>query len=206
MSAEWRPVPECPGYEVSSEGKVRSVPRIVEYSDGRKVRYPGCDLKPNVVTERAQQREYVNVGKARSKAVHLLVAETFLGKRPGGMFCCHNDGNSLNNSVGNLRWDTPTANSKDMRDHGTNHFLNVQHCPHGHEYKWFNLARSHIKRGHRNCLACSRARGFAQVHPELRFDHKKLSDAYYQLAKDHGPDRRSFGKYKEMIYLAGTSA
>jgi hypothetical protein len=51
--------------------------------------------------------------------VHLLVLETFAGRRPLGMQACHNDGNSHNNALQNLRWDTPSANHLDKIRHGT---------------------------------------------------------------------------------------
>jgi hypothetical protein len=50
---------------------------------------------------------------------HHLVLEAFVGPRPDGMQCCHGDGNRQNNSPGNLRWDTPLANSRDKQKHGT---------------------------------------------------------------------------------------
>lgn len=51
--------------------------------------------------------------------VHRLVLETFVGPCPDGMVACHNDGNPLNNYVGNLRWDTHENNCRDKRKHGT---------------------------------------------------------------------------------------
>jgi hypothetical protein len=35
------------------------------------------------------------------------------------MECCHNDGNHANNKIGNVRWDTPSANTMDAIRHGT---------------------------------------------------------------------------------------
>lgn len=50
---------------------------------------------------------------------YIFVLETFVGLCPEGMECCHRDGDCTNNSIGNLRWDTPVANKKDMIGHGT---------------------------------------------------------------------------------------
>lgn len=45
-------------------------------------------------------------------AVHILVAEAFLGPRPGGMEeCRHLDGDKLNNRADNLRWGTRPGNA-----------------------------------------------------------------------------------------------
>jgi hypothetical protein len=45
--------------------------------------------------------------------------EAFVGIRPQGMECCHNDGNPQNNHWSNLRWDTPKNNHADKVKHGT---------------------------------------------------------------------------------------
>lgn len=57
--------------------------------------------------------------KARKSLVHRLILETFVGFCPENMECCHNDGNSLNNKLSNLRWDTRESNRNDMIIHGT---------------------------------------------------------------------------------------
>jgi hypothetical protein len=51
--------------------------------------------------------------------VHTLVLLAFVGPRPDGMECCHNDGNPANNSLSNLRWDTPESNTADSVRHGS---------------------------------------------------------------------------------------
>lgn len=48
-----------------------------------------------------------------------FVLVTFVGPRPTGLEACHNDGNSLNDEVSNLRWDTRTGNMADTLKHGT---------------------------------------------------------------------------------------
>src|SRR5690606_15066309 len=58
-------------------------------------------------------------GKATSRYVHELVLEAFIGPRPRGHQCCHRDGDGLNNSVENLRWDTRAGNHHDRIEHGT---------------------------------------------------------------------------------------
>ncbi len=55
----------------------------------------------------------------RSRLVHHMVLEAFVGPRPEGMVACHKDGNVLNNHVSNLRWDTQSANLLDRVRHGT---------------------------------------------------------------------------------------
>lgn len=58
-------------------------------------------------------------GKRFHHKTHVLVLEVFVGPRPAGMACCHNDGDPTNNRLSNLRWDTYTANSADKARHGT---------------------------------------------------------------------------------------
>jgi hypothetical protein len=58
-------------------------------------------------------------GKGTKTLVHRLVLETFLGPCPEGMECCHNNGNSLDNRLSNLRWDTHVSNLADRKKHGT---------------------------------------------------------------------------------------
>ncbi len=48
-----------------------------------------------------------------------LMLLAFKGPRPEGMLGCHNDGDTDNNWITNLRWDTPSENCRDMRKHGT---------------------------------------------------------------------------------------
>lgn len=57
-------------------------------------------------------------GKYRKTFVHTLVLEAFVGPRPPGLQCCHNDGNPANNFVSNLRWGTQESNAADSIKHG----------------------------------------------------------------------------------------
>lgn len=66
-------------------------------------------------------RLYVVVRRGKLKikrTVHSLVLETFIGPRPPGKEACHNDGNHLNNTLENLRWDTHKNNMADRQRHG----------------------------------------------------------------------------------------
>jgi hypothetical protein len=58
-------------------------------------------------------------GIPRTALVHRLVLEAFAGPCPPGMEGCHGDGDSGNNRLTNLRWDTPLANKHDALLHGT---------------------------------------------------------------------------------------
>ena len=60
-----------------------------------------------------------NNKKSQLIYVHKLILEAFIGPRPEGMECCHNDGNGLNNNLSNIRWDTKKGNCLDRIKHGT---------------------------------------------------------------------------------------
>lgn len=97
-------------YLVSNYGQIKSLPRKttsgkllkqVNHTNGRL----GVGLSKN--------------GKEKTHCTSRLVIEAFVGPRPMGMECCHNDGNPQNNYISNLRYDTHKNNMKDMKKHGT---------------------------------------------------------------------------------------
>ena len=63
------------------------------------------------------------MGRVNGKQValysHRLVALAWIGPQPEGMEVCHNDGDSSNSHVDNLRWDTHRENMLDGVRHGT---------------------------------------------------------------------------------------
>lgn len=91
----------------------------------------------------------------RTYQVHALVLEAFIGPRPSGMVCCHNDGDPLNNSVDNLRWDTQASNILDIVKHGNHLHANKTHCKNGHPFDEANTY-VHPKNGRRQCRACQK--------------------------------------------------
>ena len=117
---QWRAIPGWEGtYEVSNLGRVRSVDRVVHFSDGRVRRYPA--------TLRAAHTDgfgYLKVtlkgsGRNVRMLVHQAVALAWIGPRPDGLEVCHYDGDKANNRAANLRYDTRAANHADAVRHGT---------------------------------------------------------------------------------------
>ena len=147
--AEWRTVPSLPGFQVSSEGQVRSLDRIVTYSDGRRVRYRG---QPKA---QSSLNGYLYIGaKGRHWAVHRLVAEAFHGPCPeGATLVRHLDGTRDNNIPANLRWGTKSENGLDSVTHGTHPNAAKTHCRRGHE---FTPENTHLTNGGRarHCKQC----------------------------------------------------
>lgn len=181
MNEEWRPVVGYQGlYEVSNLGRVRSVDRTSHYKDGRTYLYRGRVLKLRKGRDGHLRINLCKDGKLKTKFVHRMVLEAFVGPCPEGMECLHIDGNPANNCVDNLSWGTRGENMLDRVRHGSHHNANKTRCPQGHELKSENLVKSLEAKGRRGCLACGRARSYLWNHPELRDQFQQVADRYYQ--------------------------
>jgi uncharacterized protein YjiS (DUF1127 family) len=104
-----KPIVGHPGYFVDEDGSVFSNKR--RGAIRRKKASPDNDGYLHVVLSTG--------GRLHTIKVQRLVALHFLGPKPDGMVVCHNDGDKLNNSVWNLRYDTQAANIADIKIHGT---------------------------------------------------------------------------------------
>lgn len=61
----------------------------------------------------------VKGGSRRTHRVYVLLLAAFVGPRPPGMWCCHNNGDCTDDRLENLRYDTPKGNMQDKILHGT---------------------------------------------------------------------------------------
>lgn len=129
---EWRPVTGHQGYEVSNLGRIRSIDRTIVTKRGVAKRRKGQLLRP--FKGDRLNHQVVSFGHRDRHYVHTVVLEAFVGLRPEHCEACHNDGDPLNNCVDNLRWDSPSANQRDRRKHGTHHYASRTQCKWGHEY------------------------------------------------------------------------
>jgi len=151
----WLPIAGYPDYEVSDQGRVRSLDRYVKFANGSGRTALGLILKPW-----KHMGDYQAVGLRPTKKrflIHALVLEAFVGPRPEGMVCCHIDGNPANNHVSNLRWGSYSENNHDLVRHGTHFQARKTHCLQGHEYTDENT-RTYTNRGweERVCTTCER--------------------------------------------------
>lgn len=95
---EWRQIPGCDKYFVSNIGRVISTFKDV----------------PSILKGGLSTTGYkiCTIGRyAKSKPVHHMVAEAFIGPRPIGFQINHIDGCKTNNSVSNLEYVTPSDNA-----------------------------------------------------------------------------------------------
>lgn len=108
----WKPIINYKGlYEISNYGKIKSF---------RREGTSGGFLVPSFGGSGYYLSIYLSKnGKRKLFMVHKLVLEIFVGPCPYGMEGCHNDGNAINNFVGNLRWDTHSNNMQDCIKQGT---------------------------------------------------------------------------------------
>lgn len=118
---QWKPVVDYEGvYEVSDQGRVRSVDRWVVDRLGKARLCKGRVLRPAL-----NGRGYLIValwknGKGKTAQVHRLVAKTFLGPCPSEKIVCHGRGGRLDNRLENLSYGIPSQNNKeDRRRDGT---------------------------------------------------------------------------------------
>lgn len=186
MTERWLPVVGWEGlYEVSDQGRVRSLPREVNNRWGTTCRRSGRLLAPVARKDGYLHVTLYDSGKQRHRPIHVLVLEAFVGPRPDGHVACHWDGDRRNASLGNLRWDTPAANSADMIRHGTVPGRSKTHCPRNHLLVEPNLVRSNLKLGWRMCRACH------QAHQRPALDMQAESDRRYALIMGGGEGRSS---------------
>lgn len=118
---DWRDIPGFEGrYQVSDQGRVRSIDRMVravskagrEYQ--RKVR--GVVLRPG----RCRGYLIVNLHPLGTIAVHLVVARAFVDGFAAGLEANHKDGDKENNAALNLEWVTHRENQIHATDTGLN--------------------------------------------------------------------------------------
>lgn len=160
---EWRPIPDFPGYEVSSLGRVRSfrrgaTGRLVAQNNNPRSGYPQVGV--------------YRAGKQVVTPVHVLVAAAFIGPRPEGWHTRHLDGSRDNNVPSNLAYGTPSENAQDRWEHGTMsipRFPKRGACKHGHPLNEQNTRRRSTDGVHvcrvcdREQVAARRARRRSQV-------------------------------------------
>lgn len=118
----WRDIPGYEGrYQVSDEGRVRSVDRVVmvlsRWGEMSPRRLRGVVLAPG----RCRGYLIVNLSPVGTIAVHILVARAFvLGLTEELNEVNHRDGDKHNNAANNLEWTTRRGNLTHAVETGLN--------------------------------------------------------------------------------------
>lgn len=115
LKAAMKPIPGYEGYFADELGNV--------YSMRPRNRLAKPPLSPRLLRKQ-NNANYNHVslrrdGETHKRNVSIIVLETFVGPRPSGMWACHGPNGSLDDSIGNLYWATPSRNALDMHRDGT---------------------------------------------------------------------------------------
>ena len=114
MTELWKDVPSYEGiYQVSNQGSVRSLDRLMVCSGSVKGRYTsfkkGILLRPGRMPS---GHVSVALGRHNSMCVHTLVLLAFVGAPPPHYECLHDNGIPNDNRLENLRFLCPNCNSQ----------------------------------------------------------------------------------------------
>jgi hypothetical protein len=149
---EIKQIPNFPGYAITSNGVLYSC----------RNRYGFTNWRIAKVGNQRYRRVELNIdGTTFYRSIHRLVLETFVGPAPNGMEACHNNGNSSDNRIGNLRWDTHQNNEddKEKRPRGSNH----------KKAKLTEHDVFEIRMGTQNQRPCEIAKKYGISYRELRY-------------------------------------
>lgn len=108
----WKEIAGFEDYQISNLGRVRSLPLIRPHPQGKR-KWPGKILSTYRGSNKYRACSLWNPGDKKPTyfRVHVLVAETFIGPKPGLKFeVNHKDGVKPNCSVKNLEWITRAKN------------------------------------------------------------------------------------------------
>jgi hypothetical protein len=112
---EWRDIPEWPGYQASSHGRIRSFKR---WPKGR-IAKQCADIRTGYKRVNLRSPD----GNNRAVKVHRLICAAFHGPSPTDKpEVAHRDGTRDNNQPDNLRWASRKENVADQMAHGTFNF------------------------------------------------------------------------------------
>ena len=122
MSREWRPVVGFESlYEVSNDGKVRSITRDRECGITGVHHYEGRELTLSHDAYGYLQCALSNCGKTKKAKVNRLVAEAFISPVDGKSHVNHINGDKTDNRVENLEWCDISENNRHAYETGLSH-------------------------------------------------------------------------------------
>lgn len=116
MEEVWKCIRAEPGYAISNMGRVKSLARTIQRSNGRK----------QTIRERVLKLSFDELGYPQVRfnrhtyKVHRLIGMEFMGDRPTNEVIRHLDGNPQNNHLSNLEYGTLSQNIYDCYDYRGN--------------------------------------------------------------------------------------
>jgi len=115
----WKDHPDYIGaYQVSDDGRVRSLKRFAHSGFGSERSVPAKELSQSTDRNGYRCVRLYSGGKPKNHFVHRLILDAFVGQCPDEYECRHLDGNRSNNRPENLRWGTRKENGEDKVSHG----------------------------------------------------------------------------------------
>ena len=186
----WKSIDGYVGYyEVSSYGRIRSLPRKVNFINGTTRNLKGKILKHMVDINGYEYVMLACCGEQERKFVHRLVAEAFLEQEDPSYEVNHIDGNKQNNNITNLEWVSHRQNIKHSFDIGL-------HCRYSSEHM-----RNIGKIGNQVSIAKSSIPVIC-VSDMIAFVSQNAADRYYGYHAGSVSDAISKrnGKFKNKIF------
>lgn len=114
MTETWKAIDWAPGYEVSDQGRVRSLDRpvpVVANTKDKKCRSAHTKIQKGKILKPGIGR-YARVNiNGKQCSVHALVAAAFIGPCPEGCVVLHGPGGALDNTLENLSYGTLSQNN-----------------------------------------------------------------------------------------------
>ncbi|WP_100458533.1 NUMOD4 motif-containing HNH endonuclease [Mycobacteroides abscessus] len=188
VGENWLPVVGYEGrYEVSDQGRIRSLDQLVDYIDGRSGKLCARRSKGRVLKPGAAPSGHLHVvlGGAKTMTIHHAVAEAFHGPRPIGAEVRHRNGDPADNRANNLEYGSRGQNAEDSKRHGTHFHAGLTTCKRGHDLTDPDNLQKAAQGRKRTCLACRRDRAAL-----YRAGSRVISDGFCINGHPNTPENR----------------